>query len=163
MMPQLENAVYCRKFVLPKIVTSFYNKMDGNSLDGAEGKEAIRMEVPDKNEANKKSPEITCSPSPCVYDDCTQGTRHGRLSTSRSPMGSRSPSPDPRRRRSPSPSPMNNNRRRGSVTPTGYEMYQKSLLEVPVIHDYCEASSDDLSSEWDSDAQEAPRRRYSKV
>ncbi|KAG8226972.1 hypothetical protein J437_LFUL009523 [Ladona fulva] len=37
----------------------------------------------------------------------------------------------------------------------GYEQYQKALLEVPWPPDYGEASSDDLSSEWDSDAPEA--------
>ncbi|KDR18794.1 hypothetical protein L798_06475, partial [Zootermopsis nevadensis] len=37
----------------------------------------------------------------------------------------------------------------------GYEQYQKSLLEVPCPPDYGEASSDDLSSEWDSDAPDA--------
>lgn len=29
--------------------------------------------------------------------------------------------------------------------------YQMSLLEVPLPRDYGDASSDDLSSEWDSD------------
>lgn len=39
----------------------------------------------------------------------------------------------------------------------GYEQYQKSLLEVPWPHaEYGEASSDDLSSEWDSDVPEPP-------
>lgn len=33
----------------------------------------------------------------------------------------------------------------------GYEQYQMSLLEVPMPRDYGDASSDDLSSEWDSD------------
>lgn len=33
----------------------------------------------------------------------------------------------------------------------GYEQYQMSLLEVPLPRDYGDASSDDLSSEWDSD------------
>lgn len=39
---------------------------------------------------------------------------------------------------------------------TGYDQYQKSLLEVPWSEDYAEASSDDLSSEWDSDVPEPP-------
>lgn len=39
----------------------------------------------------------------------------------------------------------------------GYEQYQKSLLEVPLHTEYGEASSDDLSSEWDSDVPEPPR------
>lgn len=38
----------------------------------------------------------------------------------------------------------------GSLCP-GYEQYQMSLLEVPMPWDYGDASSDDLSSEWDSD------------
>ena len=33
----------------------------------------------------------------------------------------------------------------------GYAQYSKSLLEVPLPRDYGYASSDDLSSEWDSD------------
>lgn len=36
----------------------------------------------------------------------------------------------------------------------GYAQYQMDLLEVPMPRDYCDASSDDLSSEWDSDVQE---------
>lgn len=38
----------------------------------------------------------------------------------------------------------------------GYDQMQKSLLEVPWNEDYAEASSDDLSSEWDSDVPEPP-------
>lgn len=42
----------------------------------------------------------------------------------------------------------------------GYEQYQKSLLEVPLLHtEYGEASSDDLSSEWDSDVPETPKNK----
>lgn len=37
---------------------------------------------------------------------------------------------------------------------SGYAQYQKALLEVPLPRDYGEASSDDLSSEWDSDVPE---------
>ncbi|XP_075233359.1 inositol-trisphosphate 3-kinase B-like isoform X1 [Lycorma delicatula] len=48
--------------------------------------------------------------------------------------------------RSPSP-------RRALPPAAGYEQYQRSLLEVPwPAGEYGEASSDDLSSEWDSDA-----------
>lgn len=39
----------------------------------------------------------------------------------------------------------------------GYAQYQMSLLEVPMPFDYGDASSDDLSSEWDSDVQEPQR------
>lgn len=49
-------------------------------------------------------------------------------------------------RRSPSP-----RQGGGSAGYSGYEQYQMSLLEVPMPRDYGDASSDDLSSEWDSD------------
>jgi hypothetical protein len=42
-----------------------------------------------------------------------------------------------------------------SLSP-GYEQYQMSLLAVPWPADYGEASSDDLSSEWDSDVADTP-------
>lgn len=38
----------------------------------------------------------------------------------------------------------------------GYDQMKISLLEVPWNEDYTEASSDDLSSEWDSDVPEPP-------
>ncbi|XP_026752724.1 inositol-trisphosphate 3-kinase A isoform X2 [Galleria mellonella] len=38
----------------------------------------------------------------------------------------------------------------------GYDQMKRSLLEVPWNEDYTEASSDDLSSEWDSDVPEPP-------
>lgn len=34
----------------------------------------------------------------------------------------------------------------------GYEQFSMSLLTVPMPKDYCDPSSDDLSSEWDSDS-----------
>ncbi|BES93066.1 inositol-trisphosphate 3-kinase [Nesidiocoris tenuis] len=41
----------------------------------------------------------------------------------------------------------------------GYEQYSRSLLDVPVhLVEYGEASSDDLSSEWDSDVPEPPAK-----
>ncbi|GBP04402.1 hypothetical protein EVAR_73646_1, partial [Eumeta japonica] len=48
-------------------------------------------------------------------------------------------------RRSPSPHGLSS-----GLSP-GYAQYSKSLLEVPLPRDYGYASSDDLSSEWDSD------------
>lgn len=85
--------------------------------------------------------------------------QHLRLS----PMNSRRSSSsttncnDPRRtwRRSPSPS-------LATLNP-GYDQYQKSLLEVPWCADYGDASSDDLSSEWDSDVPEQPVPSLPKV
>ncbi|KAI8432067.1 hypothetical protein MSG28_004586 [Choristoneura fumiferana] len=38
----------------------------------------------------------------------------------------------------------------------GYDQMKRSLLEVPWSEDYAEASSDDLSSEWDSDVPDPP-------
>lgn len=53
-------------------------------------------------------------------------------------------------RRSPSPLSSSDIRRIMGFS-HGYEQYQKSFLEVPLPRDYGYASSDDLSSEWDSD------------
>ncbi|XP_052128140.1 uncharacterized protein LOC127750473 [Frankliniella occidentalis] len=66
----------------------------------------------------------------------------GRYSES-SPTSSAPASPQ--RSRSPSPSPW--------LLSPGYEQYRQSL-SVPAALEYGEASSDDLSSEWDSDVQE---------
>lgn len=71
-------------------------------------------------------------------------------------------------RRSPSPSCLRRTPdKSGMVSPLngqspfnmcpGYVQYQMSLLEVPMPRDYGDASSDDLSSEWDSDVQEPQR------
>jgi hypothetical protein len=72
-----------------------------------------------------------------------------------------------RRQRSASTSPR---QRHSSFPPStsqllspGYEQYQRSLLEVPWPADYGEASSDDLSSEWDSDAPDVPPTAPTKV
>uniref|UniRef100_A0A182KGK3 Kinase n=1 Tax=Anopheles christyi TaxID=43041 RepID=A0A182KGK3_9DIPT len=58
--------------------------------------------------------------------------------------------------RSPSP------RQSASLCP-GYEQYQMSLLEVPMPRDYGDASSDDLSSEWDSDVPDVRHESGAKV
>lgn len=42
------------------------------------------------------------------------------------------------------------NLRNGKIS-GGYEQFSMSLLTVPMPKDYCDPSSDDLSSEWDSD------------
>lgn len=182
-MPQIENPLFCQQFVLPKIVMSQYNSLTGTM---SETPEEMIVDLPNKdpfgfnqlvetiqfeNEGTPpcviNSPEITCSPHPCVFDNCPRKPSEDRLSPCRSSPVNRTPSPDARtspgfRRRSLSPyrnngSPGSNGSRRGSATtPTGYEMYQKSLLEVPVIMDYGDASSDDLSSEWDSDVPDVP-------
>lgn len=53
-------------------------------------------------------------------------------------------------RRSPSPLSSSDMKRIMNFS-HGYEQYQKSFLQVPLPKDYGYASSDDLSSEWDSD------------
>lgn len=61
-------------------------------------------------------------------------------------------------RRSPSPAFLDRcTSPNGTMLSPGYVQYQMSLLEVPMPRDYGEASSDDLSSEWDSDVQEPQR------
>lgn len=70
-------------------------------------------------------------------------------------------------RRSPSPSVRDRNHVSSHKMPLmrhisvglspGYAQYQMDLLEVPMPRDYGDASSDDLSSEWDSDVQETQR------
>lgn len=71
-------------------------------------------------------------------------------------------------RRSPSPSSFSGHRQRLDASPSpshggsvcaspGYVQYQMALLEVPMPRDYGDASSDDLSSEWDSDVPEPHR------
>lgn len=159
-MPLLENKFLCNHLVIPKIVMSTYNKTETEEAD-----DALRL-----NSLNKEcgvfasSPEIRCSPSPCVFDSCDRLTEHPN---NLSPSPNRSPSPDsdcsPRfrrrsLRRSASPSS-----RRGSEAAPGYEQYQKSLLEVPASTEYGDASSDDLSSEWDSDVPDVPRPDQPKV
>uniref|UniRef100_A0A1Y1MEN4 Kinase n=1 Tax=Photinus pyralis TaxID=7054 RepID=A0A1Y1MEN4_PHOPY len=96
------------------------------------------------------SPEIRCFPFPCIFDS---------QAITDEDSGSRSPSPSftsyaKYRRRASSPF-----RRNSKIDPLtfGYEQYQKSLLEVPSLVDYGDASSDDLSSEWDSDTQEVTK------
>nr|CAD7453788.1 unnamed protein product [Timema tahoe] len=61
-----------------------------------------------------------------------------------------------RRSASPLPPPSRRASLTGLLLSPGYEQYQKSLLEVPWSADYGEASSDDLSSEWDSDVPDQP-------
>lgn len=150
-MPLLENKFLCNHLVIPKIVMSTYNKTETSTPE-------------EENTYNNKkecgfflnSPEIRCSPSPCVYDENLL------------PSPNRTPSPDsdcsPRfRRRSLRRSASPASSRRGSELAPGYEQYQKSLLEVPTSIEYGDASSDDLSSEWDSDVPDVPRVDQPKV
>lgn len=124
----------------------------------------------EKSENLKKtricSPEITCSPYTCVYD--ADGDLRSNDRTSSPDPDSLNASPRFGRRSlgsfRRSISPTDRIRRRNSnASPSGYEQYSKSLLEVPMIVDYGDASSDDLSSEWDSDVNELQHITRSKV
>ncbi|XP_056644862.1 uncharacterized protein LOC130450484 [Diorhabda sublineata] len=140
------------------------------------------LRIPEKKLNQLNSPEIRCSPSPCVFDfegniirRCgetkeTKKLSENTLNPNRSPSRTPSPASDcsPRLgrrgsnfRRSNSPSSPILGSRRGSTT--GYEQYQKSLLEVPICVDYGDPSSDDLSSEWDSDVPEPKKEIQTKV
>lgn len=156
-MQQFENNL-C---VLPKIIMSYHN-CEVKKCAISEGNSAMKTQC---------SPEIRCSPSPCVFDKLDIQNEHN---CDDNLLPSRSPSPDvynTPKRRSPSPfrrsiSPINRgdgSRRASTTTPTGYELYQKSLLEVPMSLDYGDASSDDLSSEWDSDVPETTHVLSNKV
>lgn len=150
-MPLLENKFLCNHhLVIPKIVMSTYNKTDTTTTEEA-------LQLNNKNQCNLylTSPEIRCSPSPCVFDSCDNHT------VNRTPSPAESDCSPRFRRRSlrRSASPV----RRGSVLAPGYEQYQKSLLEVPASTEYGDASSDDLSSEWDSDVPDVPRSDQPKV
>lgn len=72
---------------------------------------------------------------------------HHHLDPHRSPGGLRK---HVLNRRSPSPLGAADIKRIMSYS-HGYEQYQRLFLEVPLPRDYGYASSDDLSSEWDSD------------
>uniref|UniRef100_A0A1Q3FUZ5 Kinase n=1 Tax=Culex tarsalis TaxID=7177 RepID=A0A1Q3FUZ5_CULTA len=77
-----------------------------------------------------RTPVVQHPPTDRVINGTTPSLRHARLPNHRSPS--------PR------------NQQSASLCP-GYDQYQMSLLEVPMPWDYGDASSDDLSSEWDSD------------
>lgn len=142
-MPEFQ---MCTDFVIPKIVMSQAHDDEPCKCNMSPG------------------PEITCSPSPCVYDDTSAPPQRRRKSSCCGLFPSRSPSPSligrPSRKRSASP---RMRIRSTSETAYGYEQYSKSLLEVPSLYDYGDASSDDLSSEWDSDVSEIAVTNESKV
>lgn len=161
-MPEFQ---ICTDFVIPKIVMSQAHDDD----------QLCKCHL-------SAGPEITCSPSPCIYDTSISPPRR-RKSSCCGLFPSRSPSPSSRTSssgrsprslsssgRSVSPSGRSTSlsvraSRKRSASPKmkrtsevdyGYHQYSKSLLEVPSPYDYGDASSDDLSSEWDSDVSEIP-------
>lgn len=80
-----------------------------------------------------RTPVVQHPPNDHVINGTGSSLRHGRLQNHRSP------------------SPRQQNQQQSASLCPGYEQYQMSLLEVPMPWDYGDASSDDLSSEWDSD------------
>lgn len=149
---------------VPQIVVMNNNNKLNSGVSGVSGAPCekklakLKITAPGGGGSMMNSPEITCSPSPCVFDAQDANAMASCRYLKRSPSPSPSPGADWRRRRSLSPfghSPT----RRGSLTPSGYEQYQKSLLEVPFCTDFADASSDDLSSEWDSDVPDTTHNK----
>ncbi|XP_043949469.1 inositol-trisphosphate 3-kinase A isoform X3 [Drosophila biarmipes] len=129
-------------------------KLSGNNMQPRKCSLAFAQAHGIRQRAEKKlsmpTISITANSGDHVAHNC--GLRLGlgrKLSQQHSlPLGSpnspTSPSPThPGPRRSHSPL--------GQSLCPGYIQYSKSLLEVPMPRDYGYASSDDLSSEWDSD------------
>lgn len=107
-------------------------------------------QLPKVEPLNRQPSQHHVFPESCLRPD--RGSSRSPSPRSPSPSGPYSWSPKSRRSTSPAS-------RRGSAC-SGYEQYQRSLLEVPMILDYGDASSDDLSSEWDSDVPEFPKVRF---
>lgn len=83
-------------------------------------------------------PKLTFTPKRSLHPANVSGGLRRQLLSRRSP--------------SPNPSAINSQGQSSAATMSpGYVQYQRSLLEVPMPRDYGDASSDDLSSEWDSD------------
>lgn len=128
-----------------------------------------------QNSPHKMSKAFSDSHSQC--DECNNSTFHHNCSSKRLNASTASGGSPLRKhvlvRRSPSPSIRDRNDAMNSNANTtittykmplmrhfsvglspGYAQYQMDLLEVPWPTNYGDASSDDLSSEWDSDVQE---------
>ncbi|EDX17814.1 GD17114 [Drosophila simulans] len=130
----------------------FRRKLSGNNMQPRKCSLAFAQAHGIRQRAEKKLSMptiiITANSGEHVAHNCGLRLNLGRkLSQQHSlPLGSptspASPtSPGPRRSHSPL----------GQSLCPGYIQYSKSLLEVPMPRDYGYASSDDLSSEWDSD------------
>lgn len=160
-----------------KFVNTNFDQQDGsissNEEDAVTSTKPLRQRKRSmSNSPYKMSKAFSDSHSLC--DDCNTNTFHHNCISKRaanassgSNMTSSAGSSNLRKqlivRRSPSPSVHNRNNlpnkmplvRHISVgLSPGYAQYQMDLLEVPMPRDYGDASSDDLSSEWDSDVQE---------
>lgn len=163
-MPQCDQEFLYSPFVVPKIITTHHFNQK-TTMDTSTSK-------PDANDccnncntnssAVRRRCDITLTDShnerTCYYTEDSYPippkcfcAKNRSASSTRMPSGHRREhrrSPSPFRR---SPSPMCTG---GSYA--GYEQYSNSLLSVPFIPEYGDASSDDLSSEWDSDVPDVP-------
>lgn len=162
-----------------KFVDTTFGQPDGsissNEEDAVTSTKPMRQRKRSMSNAPyKMSKAFSESHTQC--DDCNTNTFHHNCNSKRvnascsaqmtsSPSGSglrkhvlvrRSPSPSVRDR-NPVPNKMPLMRHISVGLSPGYAQYQMDLLEVPMPRDYGDASSDDLSSEWDSDVQETHR------
>lgn len=153
-MPKCDQ-VLCRPFIIPKIVTTCHfsrqdsfqlqHKMDDNQKKLDKDCHTNKQKIITNGCLKAKLDQSdSLEDDNCFCNICSQRLRETNKPLSRSPSPFRKTSPF---RRSPSP-----------MAGYGYELYQKSLLEVPFIPEYGDASSDDLSSEWDSDVPDIPPR-----
>lgn len=121
----------------------FRRKLSGNNMQTRKCSLAFAQAHGIKQRAEKKlsMPTISITANAGEHVSLASGRKlsqqHSQPATT-SPMMMMSP---PRRTHSPL----------GKSLCPGYIQYSKSLLEVPMPRDYGYASSDDLSSEWDSD------------
>lgn len=160
-----------RKCVINFIDTNFVEhdgSISSNEEDAVTSAKPLRQRKRSmSNSPYKMSKAFSESHSQC--DDCNTNTFHHNCNSKRanassgSSMTSNASGSSLRKqilvRRSPSPSFRDRIKmplmRHFSVgLSPGYAQYQMDLLEVPMPRDYGDASSDDLSSEWDSDVQE---------
>lgn len=175
-MPECEQQFIYPPLIVPKIITTYHynhqepyqnmdttnytNQMNRQNEDSSSVESVVKINgniIRSKLNSSDSLEDELCKCSICNNVKKEKSNESSRCAC-KSPVNiRRSPSPF---RRSPSPF-------RRSPSPMagyGYELYQKSLLEVPFIPEYGDASSDDLSSEWDSDVPDLPPRPvHSKV
>ncbi|XP_017852234.1 inositol-trisphosphate 3-kinase A isoform X1 [Drosophila busckii] len=117
----------------------FRRKLSGNNMQARKCSLAFAQAHGIKQRAEKKLSMPTISITANAGEHVSLSTGR-KLSQQHSPLMMMMTAP-PRRSHSPL----------GQSLCPGYIQYSKSLLEVPMPRDYGYASSDDLSSEWDSD------------
>ncbi|XP_031638732.1 inositol-trisphosphate 3-kinase A-like isoform X4 [Contarinia nasturtii] len=162
-----------------KFVDTSYQQQDGSISDNEEDAVTSTKPLRQRKRSMSNTPykmSKAFSDSHSLCDDCNTNTFHHNCISKRSNassgsnMTSSSGSNSLRKqllvRRSPSPSVRDRNHQPHKIPlmrnvsvglSPGYAQYQMDLLEVPMPRDYGDASSDDLSSEWDSDVQESQR------